>query len=54
MTTRGLKEDDFVYLVELMDRVITNSDNEDVIASVRSEVRELCKRFPLYEMTTLA
>jgi glycine hydroxymethyltransferase len=54
MTTRGLEEDDFVYLVELMDRVISNSDNDDVIASVRGEVRDLCKRFPLYEMKSMA
>jgi glycine hydroxymethyltransferase len=48
MTTRGLKEEDFVHLVELIDRVIVNIANEDVFNSVRQEVQELCRRFPLY------
>jgi glycine hydroxymethyltransferase len=33
---------------EWIARVINNIDNEDVIAQVRSEVSELCARFPVY------
>ncbi len=48
MTTRGLKEEDFVYLVDLIDRVISNADDEIVITEVRTAVKALCERFPLY------
>ncbi len=49
MTTRGLKEEDFVTLVDLIDRVISNPDDEGVFAEVRGQVQALCQRFPLYE-----
>ncbi len=49
MTTRGLKEEDFVALVDLIDRVICNPDDEGISAEVRGEVQALCQRFPLYE-----
>jgi glycine hydroxymethyltransferase len=48
MTTRGLVEDDFVHLVQLMDRVLSDPDNESVKQSVRRSVEELCRQYPLY------
>jgi len=48
MTTRGLKEADFVRIVDLIDRVLMNHEDESVLASVRSEVNEWMKGFPLY------
>lgn len=50
MTTRGLVEDDMVRVVELMDKVLTNHDNEQVIASVRGEVNEWMQNYPLFQM----
>ena len=35
-------------IVELMDKVITNIDNEEVISSVRSEVNALMSERPLF------
>jgi len=49
MTTRGLKEDDFREIVAMMDRVITNPNNEDVIRDVRGSIHEMTTRFPLYD-----
>lgn len=49
MTTRGLEEEDFVEVVELVDAVITSPNDEGVVAGVRERVRELCSRYPLYD-----
>ncbi|MBS1903684.1 MAG: serine hydroxymethyltransferase [Bacteroidetes bacterium] len=49
VTTRGMNEGEMVQIAELIDRVITNSDDAKVIAGVREEVRTLTKGFPLYE-----
>jgi len=47
ITTRGAKEDDIRYIVELIDKVISNFGNTDVIKSVRNQVNEFTKKFPL-------
>ncbi len=49
MTTRGLGPEEFRHIVGLVDRVLTNSEDEDVIHEVRGEVSDLCDRFPLYD-----
>jgi glycine hydroxymethyltransferase len=48
ITTRGVKEAEIVKIVELLDRVITNKDNEAIIEEVRDEVNELMEKFPLF------
>jgi glycine hydroxymethyltransferase len=48
ITTRGLKEQEVKTIVDLMDRVITNSENEVVIAEVKKEVHELMSGRPLF------
>lgn len=52
MTTRGFREEEFVRVVELMDRVLTSPADESVQAQVRGEVHELCQRFPLYDFVS--
>jgi glycine hydroxymethyltransferase len=54
MTTRGLKEPAFEHLVDLIDRVITSPTEESVLASVRKEVFDLCRQYPLYEALVTA
>ena len=49
MTTRGLVETDFVRLVGLVDKVLMNHDNEAVINTVKGEVNEWMKWFPLFK-----
>jgi glycine hydroxymethyltransferase len=47
ITTRGVKEDVVVKIVELIDRVITNIKSEETISEVRKEVNALMGHFPL-------
>ncbi|MGY8809143.1 MAG: serine hydroxymethyltransferase, partial [Fidelibacterota bacterium] len=49
ITTRGMGKDEVKIVVDLMDRVITNSEDKNVISSVKSEVKKLCKSFPIYD-----
>jgi glycine hydroxymethyltransferase len=49
MTTRGFGEAEFEWVVELMDRMLSDMGNEDVRRHVKEEVRALCNRFPLYD-----
>ncbi|MEA3451987.1 MAG: serine hydroxymethyltransferase [Bacteroidota bacterium] len=49
ITTRGVKESDIKTIVELVDKVISNIENESVIADVKNNAFELMKKFPLTE-----
>jgi len=49
LTTRGMKEDEIPNIVELMDRIITDIDNEATRKAVKKEVQELMSPKPLYE-----
>lgn len=48
ITTRGLKEDKMEIIVNLIDRVLSDPDNEANIAAVRKEVNALMADYPLY------
>ena len=48
ITTRGLKEDKMDYIVELIDRVLSDHENEENIAAVRHDVNELMANYPLF------
>lgn len=48
ITTRGLKETDMVLIVELIDRVLSNHDNQQVIAHTKAEVNEMMKDKPMF------
>ena len=47
-TTRGLKENEMRQIGAWIDQALQNIDNEDALAKIRSEIKELCKQFPLY------
>jgi glycine hydroxymethyltransferase len=47
MTTRGMKPEHMDMVADLIDRVLSNIDNETVIAQVRNEIIEWCKQFPV-------
>ncbi|MEQ8926808.1 MAG: serine hydroxymethyltransferase [Fulvivirga sp.] len=49
ITTRGMKEDDMVKIVDLIDKVLMNYEDENTIAEVKSEVNSWMKNFPLYQ-----
>ncbi|MBK9571108.1 MAG: serine hydroxymethyltransferase [Chitinophagaceae bacterium] len=48
VTTRGMKEEHMETIVSLIDKVLMNTDDETVIASVKNEVQEFMQQFPLY------
>lgn len=48
ITTRGLKENDMKTVVELVDKVLMRLDDDKTIETVRNDVKELMKKFPLY------
>ena len=48
ITTRGMGINEMVKVVELIDRIITNIEDEAIIKNVKSEVQSLCSSFPIY------
>jgi len=48
VTTRGMKEEHMQPVVDLIDKVLMNTDNENLISGVKAEVKEFMKQFPLY------
>ena len=48
ITTRGLREEHAVKIVDLIDEVISNIDDEKVIEGVKNKVHDLMKDFPLF------
>jgi glycine hydroxymethyltransferase len=48
ITTRGMKEKDMPKIVDLIDRVLTNHDNDTKLNEVKKEVNKLMEDFPLY------
>ncbi|KDN58198.1 serine hydroxymethyltransferase [Exiguobacterium sp. AB2] len=48
MTTRGFKEDDMREVARLIGQVLTNHEDEAVLATAHEEVRRLTAKFPLY------
>jgi glycine hydroxymethyltransferase len=48
ITTRGMKEAHMPVIVDLIDKVISDVENEHVILSVKNEVNKLMADFPLF------
>ena len=50
VTTRGLKEDDMIVIVNFIDEVIENYDNPTIINSVKEKVHNLMSHRPLFNI----
>ncbi|GAA3516006.1 serine hydroxymethyltransferase [Aquimarina addita] len=48
VTTRGLKEDDMLAIVELIDRVIVNFENEEELHKIANDVNTMMADKPLF------
>jgi Glycine/serine hydroxymethyltransferase len=48
MTTRGLKEKDFINIANIICEVLKNKDNEDILNNARASVKEITDKYPLY------
>ena len=49
VTTRGMREDEMVTIAELISEALKNTDNENMLLSVKSKVKELTSEFPIYK-----
>ena len=49
LTTRGMKEGEMKLIAGLISEVLGDPESESVQSSVRTRVKELCERFPIYE-----
>src|SRR5258708_31670404 len=49
VTTRGLTEKDMARIAAWMDRAIANAQNPKELAKIRTEVKALCLRYPMYK-----
>jgi glycine hydroxymethyltransferase len=50
LTTKGMREEEMVIIANMIDKVLSNIEEDDVLESVLSEVQELCTQFPLYDL----
>ncbi len=48
VTTRGMKENEMKNIAAFIDKAIKNNENESALSQIKSEVAELCSKFPLY------
>jgi glycine hydroxymethyltransferase len=48
ITTRGMKEEHMVTVVDFIDKALMNADDEAVLASIAKEVKTFMQQFPLY------
>ena len=48
LTTRGLKEDEVVKVVDLIDEVLSDPDNEDNLKNVKKKVNDMMKNYPIF------
>ncbi|MFA6521289.1 MAG: serine hydroxymethyltransferase [Candidatus Gracilibacteria bacterium] len=47
VTTRGMKEPEMIQIAKWMNEVVKNHSDDAVLARVKSEVAQLCKKFPV-------
>ncbi len=48
ITTRGMKTEHMQIVADMIDKVLMNADNEQIITSVKEEVKIFMQQFPLY------
>jgi glycine hydroxymethyltransferase len=49
LTTRGMKETEMVQVGEWIAEVLTHAGEDDRIRNIRGQVKEFCRRFPIYQ-----
>jgi len=48
VTTRGMKEEEMEIISAFMREALNNPGNENILSRIKDDVRELCKKFPIY------
>lgn len=49
MTTRGLKEEEFIKIGKIISKALKNKDNEEILKELDRQVLELTAKYPIYE-----
>ena len=49
MTTRGLKEPEFIEIADIIIDVLSNKENKEILKENKQKVLELTKKFPIYK-----
>ena len=49
MTTRGLKEKDFINIGKIISKALKNKDKDDILNGLKEEVLTITSKFPLYK-----
>ena len=49
VTTRNMGSNEMKKIASFINTVVTDADNDDTIQNVKSQVKELCDSFPIYE-----
>lgn len=49
VTTRGLMEADMATIADIVQLVLSNTDNQESLATARQMVQQLCDAYPLYQ-----
>lgn len=48
ITTRGMKEEEMEIIAGFIKEALDNRENESVLSRIKDDVKELCKKFPMY------
>lgn len=48
ITTRGMKEEEMEAIAGFIKEALENTENESVLSRIKDDVKELCKKFPMY------
>jgi len=49
VTTRGLKGAEMEMIASFIDQILSDVENKELQANIKGEVKELCKKFPIYQ-----
>ena len=49
ITTRNMGSNEMKKIASFINTIVTDADNDDTIQNVKSQVKELCDSFPIYE-----
>ena len=52
MTTRGMKEEEMKQIANFILQVVDNIDDDKKLTEIREQVKELCLKFPLYNLNS--
>ncbi|MGL4393737.1 MAG: serine hydroxymethyltransferase [Brevinema sp.] len=48
ITTRGMKEEESIKIVDLIDSIVKNKNNPTELLKIKAQAIELCSKFPIY------